>query len=81
MDNSRRIDAQEIEEWLIKRIADLLDKDPREIDPTANFDQFGLDSATAVSLTGDLSDWLGVEVDPTVPYDHPTIAGVARHLS
>jgi acyl carrier protein len=54
---------------------------PEEVDVTIPFDRYGLDSLTAVSLTGDLQDWLGVEVDPTLLYDYPTIEELVKYLS
>jgi len=32
-------------------------------------------------LTGDLMDWLKIDVDPAILYDHPTIELVSAHLS
>ncbi|MEO1374971.1 MAG: acyl carrier protein [Cyanobacteria bacterium J06635_10] len=54
---------------------------PSEIDVTIPFDRYGLDSSAAVSMTGDLEDWLGYELDPTLIYDYPTIEALVEHLS
>ncbi len=32
-------------------------------------------------MTGDLEDWLGCELDPTLLYDYPTIDALAWHLA
>ena len=73
--------ATEIREWLVAYLAELLEVDPSKVDVAMPFDSYGLDSAAAVGLTGDLEDWLGCEVDPTLPYDYPTIQTLAQHLA
>ena len=52
-----------------------------ESDVTIPFDNFALDSATAITMSGDLEDWLGRSVDPMLVYDYPTIADLAEHLA
>ena len=39
-----------------------------------------MSSLLAVTMTGDLEDWLGREVDPAIMYDHPTVAALAGVL-
>ena len=73
--------AAEIEHWLVTKLAEILDLSPAEISVTARFDRYGLDSIAAVSLTGDLEDWLDYELDPVLLYDFPTIQSVAHHLA
>jgi len=45
------------------------------------FDDFALDSATAIGMTGELEDWLGKPVDPTLVYDYPTIEQFSKCLA
>ncbi|MBW4427885.1 MAG: acyl carrier protein [Nostoc desertorum CM1-VF14] len=73
--------AAEIQAWTISYLGELLEVDPEEVDITIPFDRYGLDSSAAIGLTGDLEDWLGSEVDPTLLYDYPTIEGLVNHLS
>ena len=35
----------------------------------------------AVGLAGELEDWLGRPLSPTLVYEHPTIEALARHLA
>ena len=72
--------VDDIERWLVQHIADVLRLDPAAIDPRAPFSHCGVDSAAAIALTGDLGAWLGRDLDPTLPYDYPTIERLARHL-
>jgi acyl carrier protein len=73
--------ASEIQAWMVSYVAQLLEVEPDEIDVTLAFDQYGLDSAAAVGMTGDMEDWLGTRLDPTLLYDYPTIEALARHLA
>lgn len=71
----------EIQAWLISYLAELLEIEPDELDVTIPFDRYGLDSSAAVGMIGDLEEWLGSELDPTLIYDYPTIEALAGHLS
>lgn len=70
----------EIQAWIVSYLAELLEVDPDDVDVTIPFDRYGLDSSAAVGMTGELEDWLGCEIDPTVMYDYPTIASLVQHL-
>jgi acyl carrier protein len=72
--------AAEIQAWMVSYLAELLEIDSDEVNVTVSFDRYGLDSSAAVGLTGDLENWLGCKLDPTLLYDYPTIEGLARHL-
>ncbi|MEM8808096.1 MAG: beta-ketoacyl synthase N-terminal-like domain-containing protein [Cyanobacteria bacterium P01_G01_bin.38] len=75
------LSASRIEAWLVTRIASYLKVEPTEIEPQEPFSSHGLDSATAVSLSGELETWLARPLSPTLIYDYPTIARLARHLA
>ena len=72
---------EEIRSWLITNIASVVNMEPSGIDVRQTFDNYGLDSLQAVSLSGDLETWLGREISPTVVWDYPTVEQLARHLS
>jgi len=69
----------EIEDWFVSALSRELKIPPENIDLTAPFETFGLDSVAAVGLTGSLEDWLGCPVDPMVVYDYPTIEAMAKY--
>jgi len=75
------ITLETLQEWLASYICDLLNLTPDEIDLELPFESYGLDSAAAVAMTGDLEDWLTVELDPTLVYDYPTISALSSHLA
>jgi acyl carrier protein len=70
----------ELQDWLVSYLAELLDIELAEIDVTLTFDRYGLDSSAAIAMTGDLADWLGAELDPTLIYDYPTIEALVTNL-
>ena len=55
-------------------------KNSQDVDVHASFDRFGIDSLALVSISGELEDWLGQPVSPTLLYSYPTIATLAGHL-
>ncbi|MDZ7342129.1 MAG: AMP-binding protein, partial [candidate division KSB1 bacterium] len=74
-------DIAAIESWLVAKIAENLELDPGEIDIHEPFVSFGLDSAQAVGLAGDLEEWLGRKLSPTLVWDYPTIESLATFLA
>jgi len=70
-----------IEQWLTGQLAELLGVQPEAIDTRQPFVSFGLDSAQAVGLAGDLEDFLGEPLPPTIIWDYPTIEALAAHLA
>lgn len=70
-----------IEQWLIKHLAENLSMSEDQIDIRAPFISFGLDSAQAVGLAGDLEDFLGRTLSPTLIWDYPTIEELAHYLA
>lgn len=73
--------AGEIRDWLASQIAELTGAPAEEIDASATFDSFGLASRDAVSLSGDIEDWLGRRLSATILYEHPTIDALAHYLA
>ncbi|KAB8335316.1 acyl carrier protein [Scytonema tolypothrichoides VB-61278] len=73
--------AAKIQAWLVSYLAEELEIEPDQIDVKTLFDRYGLDSSAALAMTGDLEDWLGFEIEPTLVYDYPTIETLAQYLS
>ncbi|MFP2903718.1 type I polyketide synthase [Pyxidicoccus sp. 3LFB2] len=55
--------------------------DASEVDVQEPFVTYGLTSKDAVFLSGELADWLGQEVAPTIVWEHPNIEALSRHLA
>src|SRR5216684_3853548 len=73
--------AEQIRHWLLSYVAQLLESDEASIAADIPFQRFGMDSSAAVGMAGDLEEWLGFEVQPTLPYDYPTIDALAHQLA
>lgn len=73
--------AEAIERWLIGRIAAATGGEAAAIDPDKVMEAYGLTSVIAVGLSAELEDWLGIDVDATIVWEYPTIAGLAAHLA
>ncbi|RJL21487.1 acyl carrier protein [Bailinhaonella thermotolerans] len=69
-----------IERWLAERVGEYVLRPPEEIDPTAAIAGYGMDSVYNLSLCGDIESEFGLEVDPTLVWEHPTIEAIAAHL-
>jgi acyl carrier protein len=69
-----------IRQWLATEVANRVGLPIDRIDYDAPLTSYGLDSRTAISLTGDLEEWLGLELSPTLVWDYPSIAQLSDHL-
>ncbi|WP_299411722.1 type I polyketide synthase [Acaryochloris sp. IP29b_bin.148] len=78
--NDSQLTALEIEAGLIQRIAHTTGIDPVRINPETEFVSLGIDSATTVSLSGDIEQWLHCRLSPVLLYDYPTIHLLACYL-
>jgi acyl carrier protein len=70
----------EIREWLVDQVAEIIAVDRRQIDTTVAFSNYGLSSKDAISLSGDLEDWLDRRLSPTLVYEYPSIDLLSAYL-
>ncbi len=75
------LSKREIQDWLIKHIAELLHVAPDTVDIRESFSNYGLSSLDVVSLSGDLEELLGRRLSPTLAYDYPNILALSDHLA
>lgn len=73
--------AGAIEDFLVACVARYARIAPADIDSRAAFASFGLGSREAVELSGELGEWLGREISPTLAWEHPSIEQMAEHLA
>ena len=78
---AKNLTSQEIQEWFIAYLAKVLTVDGDQINIEESFERYGIDSAASIGMTGDLADWLGIELDPTLIYDYPTIKAMMEYLT
>ncbi|NES69936.1 MAG: acyl carrier protein [Okeania sp. SIO2D1] len=72
--------AEAIQSWLVAQLADQLSLEPDAIKVSEPLTRYGLDSIDAVTLVGDLEDWLDLELPSTLFWDYPTIEKSAQYL-
>ena len=70
-----------ISDWIIDYLARVFERDRAEIDPSTHFGDFGMDSAGAVGMSGDLSEWLGVELEDAAAFHFPSVGELAQHAA
>jgi acyl-CoA synthetase (AMP-forming)/AMP-acid ligase II/acyl carrier protein len=67
----------EVEAWLRTWIGRRLAVPAVQIDPLKPFAEFGIDSVTAVELSGALAEWLQIPLPSTITWDFPNIRALA----
>ena len=71
----------EIKEWLIDYLSEVLELDKKEIDVRKkSFTDFGLDSATIAGMSGDVSDKFEVDIDPSEMYNYSSIEELSKYV-
>jgi acyl carrier protein len=65
---------------LLDRVAVYLGRPADQVEADVPLADLGLDSVYALTLCGDIEDAFGIAVEPTLAWDHPTIAGLAQAL-
>jgi acyl carrier protein len=73
--------SDDIEQWLVTKFAELLNIGPEQIDVTAPITDFQIDSSAAVTVTNDLSEWLGTSLAVTLFWEYPTMRSLALELA
>jgi acyl transferase domain-containing protein/acyl carrier protein len=73
--------AEVIQAWLVSKLSERLGIESHTIDVRQPFVSYGLGSTEAVSLSGELAEWLGRRLSPALAYEYPTIETLARHLA
>ncbi|MTE15860.1 acyl carrier protein [Nocardia aurantiaca] len=66
--------------WCQQYLADLMEMPASAIDPAADFDRLGVDSALAVALLIEVEERYGVDLSPEDLYRNPNLDAVAAYL-
>lgn len=72
--------VEAIQTWLVNKLAKQLSLNAQTIDVREPLTRYGLDSIDAVTLVGDLEDWLQIELPSTLLWDYPTIEKAAQYM-
>ena len=71
----------EIQGWLVGRVSVLAEVPPADVDVRLPLMYYGLDSASLITLTADLEQWLGHRFRENPLDAHPTIESLSRFLA
>ncbi|WP_202125442.1 acyl carrier protein [Actinomadura physcomitrii] len=80
MSGSQTISYDELQMWLLDRIAFYLDRPTENIDPAVELARYGVDSVYAISIISDIEDHLQVEVDVAEARRRETVADLTAYL-
>ena len=72
--------SADITAWSREFLAGLLDLPLADIDAGAKFTELGLDSGKSAQFVLALEDRLGIELEPEIVEDYPTITALVQHL-
>ncbi len=73
--------ASQIEQWISDRIAELTGEPGDADGAEAGFTAAGLSSRDTVTLVGELQDYLGRPLAPTLAWDYPSVRALAQFLA
>nr|QIY94156.1 hypothetical protein HEP87_09020 [Streptomyces sp. S1D4-11] len=69
--------SEDVRAWLASAVAEAAGLAPSAVDPQRPIAEFGLGSRQLVTLAAELSGRIGRPVEPSLVFDHPTIAALA----
>jgi acyl carrier protein len=71
----------EIQQFIVHRVSSKLKTAPAGLALDEPLTELGISSREAVMLTGELEDFIGRPVDPSLPWEYPTIAALSARLA
>lgn len=74
------IPKAQIEDWLKKKAADMLELPVEQLDSHESLVNYGMDSIVAGELSLDLEEWLQCKVEMETFFDYQTLHLIAEHL-
>ena len=72
---------EEVQECIVQWLVDVAAVSKEAIELDKPFNDYHLDSLTAVEFSDDVHEWLGLNLPATVIWNHPTLADMTRYLS
>ncbi|WP_333771960.1 type I polyketide synthase [Streptomyces sp. IBSBF 3136] len=70
--------SEGVRAWLASAVAEAAGTDPARVDPDRPLTEFGLGSRHLVALAAELGTLTGHPLEPSLVFNHPTIAAVAE---
>ena len=72
---------REIADWMTQWLVARAGVTPGNIDRDKPFSEYGLDSLTAVELSGEIEDWSDIVVTPADAWNHPTVVAMSTFIA
>ena len=73
-------DRRQILQWLTNQLADELRTEADTFDPMVPLAEMGVDSVLAIGLVGDVELHFDIDLDLTMIFDYPSLAGLAEYI-
>lgn len=77
----KSLTAEDIQAWLVDRIAQELGVKPDDINVRVPFDSYGLDSVLALGIASAGKQFFGLDLSPLLLVHYPTIESLSQHLA
>jgi acyl carrier protein len=77
----KQVEQTEVLTWLTLKFADWLEVPVEQLEPGRPMSSYGLDSISAVTLTVQLEEELGIELETALLFKPPTLQSLAEHLT
>lgn len=75
-------DDELISIWLVEKISEYSKIFIENIETDVHISEtYGLSSLDAVSLIGELEEWVGATISPAILFEHSTIEELSEHLA
>ena len=71
----------DIRDWCRNYLTMTLEIPAVQISPETRFSRLGMDSASMLTFLVGLEEWLDVEIDPEIAFEHPTLAELAKYVA
>ncbi len=71
----------ETESWMTQWLIARAGVAPGDVDLDKPFADYGLDSMTAVEMSGEIEDWSDVELTPIVAWNYPTVSRLSEFIA
>lgn len=72
--------VEAIQTWLVSHLAELLERQPEQIDLHTDFTDYGLNSVEMVNISGEMETFLGRRLDPMLVLEYPNIQVLSEYL-
>lgn len=78
--SEKKITENALVDFLIQTVSGILGKQPSNINIEDTFSSLGIDSQMAVSISGEIQEYIGRNLEPTLLYNYPTIKRLVSHI-